>query len=209
MFVEPVDSETSSLNSSVKQVHSDPPLEEVVEANEVEHQPGVESVDEESPNPITRSYIEVDAADEKVTEDAVSGPTLDEETSVVSVSEKEDEATTPVDEVLDSPTINSTVVVEGDSELVEAVEVKGDSEVAEAVEAPVTEGDSAVPEPPAEPAGPPFEEHMAKATEAKNTATDAFKKGDFHTAKLHYMTALETLQVSPLRGRKHALFIDD
>lgn len=176
MFVEPVDSEASSLNSSVKQVDSDAPQEEVVKSEEevAEQAP---AVDVESPHAISRSYIEVAAVEEKedipavVTESAIAESLI---------GEKEEESVTPGVDVVDSPTDGNNVVIE--------------SEV-EAVEVPVAETDASVPEPPAEPAQPPFEEHMAKATEAKNTATDAFKKGDFDTAKLNYMTALEVLQV--------------
>lgn len=40
-----------------------------------------------------------------------------------------------------------------------------------------------------------FEKYMTKATDAKTAATEAFKMKDYNTAKLNYMTALETLQV--------------
>jgi len=183
MFVEPVDSEASSLNSSVKQVVSDAPQEaEVVSEVEEVEQPAVDSVsaDAESPHAISRSYIEVAAVEEKVPVPAAVPESSIEVVVESVVSEKEEESATPVVDVVDSPTDGNSVVV--------------DSE-AEAVEAPVAETDASIPEPPAEPVQPPFEEHMAKATEAKNTATDAFKKGDFDTAKLNYMTALEVLQV--------------
>ena len=41
-----------------------------------------------------------------------------------------------------------------------------------------------------------FEEHIAKATTAKAEATEAFKNSDLETARLKYMTVLETLQVN-------------
>ena len=50
-----------------------------------------------------------------------------------------------------------------------------------------------------------FEEYMRKATEAKNEATEAFKKNDIETARLKYMTVLETLQV---RGPSHSMGIE-
>lgn len=186
MFVEPVDSEASSLNSSVKQVDADAPQTEVVKVDEAEvEQPyAVESVgaDMESPHEISRSYIEVAAVEEKDAVEAAAEPEAEEVVvEPTTVSEKEEESEATVVEAVDSPTEGDHVLLEND---------------VEAVEAPVTEADASVPEPPAPPAQPQFEEYMAKATEAKNTATDAFKKGDFNTAKINYMTALETLQVS-------------
>lgn len=54
------------------------------------------------------------------------------------------------------------------------------------------------PPPPTESNASPFEEHLVKAAQAKQAATEAYKKSDLATAKLNYLIALETLQVDEL-----------
>jgi hypothetical protein len=76
------------------------------------------------------------------------------------------------------------------------------------VDLPISESDSVleqqpveVPEIPSAEATPAseirendFNDYITKATDAKNVATNAYKLNDYNTAKINYMTALETLQ---------------
>ena len=53
--------------------------------------------------------------------------------------------------------------------------------------------------PPTDPAAPtenPFEEILARAQESKLTATTAYQKADYATARQNYLISLELLQVS-------------
>jgi hypothetical protein len=55
------------------------------------------------------------------------------------------------------------------------------------------------PPPPTDPAAPtenPFEEILARAQESKLTATTAYQKADYATARQNYLISLELLQVS-------------
>jgi len=129
----------------------------------------------------------VDAVEEKRDQTVVDVESVVEPTDVnneVQQSLDTDGAVDTPSPALDSPTDNAQATLE-EKYMKAVAELAGASESV----APETEAVPAAPE------ENKFDEYMTKATDAKSAATEAFKAKEYNTAKLSYMTALETLQV--------------
>eukprot|EP01032_Pedospumella_encystans_P022018 gene22018-24963_t len=169
MFFEPIESGLNSESSSFKRNDVEEP---------VWHDVGDESL------PLELSTA--DAAEVKIDQAVVDVESVVKPTE----TNKEEQHSLNTDgtvdtpsPALDSPTDNAQAALE-EKYMKAVVELAGASETV----APETDAAPAAPE------ENKFDEYMTKATDAKAAATEAFKAKEYNTAKLNYMTALETLQ---------------
>lgn len=175
MFFEPIESGLNSESSSFKRNDVEPVWHDVGDESlplESSTAPGSEPADAVEVK-IDQAVVDV----ESVVEPAETSKEEQHSLNTVGTVDTPSPA-------LDSPTDNAQAALE--EKYMKAV-----AELAGASETVAPETDAA----PAAPEENKFDEYMTKATDAKAAATEAFKAKEYNTAKLNYMTALETLQV--------------
>ena len=176
MFFEPIESGLNSESSSFKRNDVEEP---------VWHDVGDESLPLESST--APASEPADAAEEKIDQAVVDVESVVKPTE----TNKEEKHSLNTDGTVDTPSPALDSPTDNAQAALEEKYMKAVAELAGASETVAPETDAA----PAAPEENKFDEYMTKATDAKAAATEAFKAKEYNTAKLNYMTALETLQV--------------